>query len=327
MAYIRGAKLPLHVPNFYLMAASENSALPVGNPSPASDSGIHGSDAESITSTSFDSISRPSTSASSIVPFVFPTTAPAYVPALRELQNLLRTFEPSSEQVQTALHQLTFAVPFHPRPQIIAGPPLNWHPKVRVDAHLNSTFEEALNNIGTPLCDREKMYLEYIIQCFWGWSATPKQHRNASGFRYLQVLYAQLHGLRPILDDGIWPEEAQYFPQGLLPGPPFHIILASDSGYYFHRMDEAVLYQAGNTLEEVFEGLKNCKYTGPAGPNNDEWEGVDPCTDFFEPSQYFPNYRFNREEGHWVLGWEIPEPPESMDKYHEIPGIPISRFY
>ena len=104
------------------------------------------------------------------------------------------------------------------------------------------------------------------------------------------------------LDDGIWPEEAQYFPRGLLPGPSFHIVLASDSGYYFHRMDEAALYQVGNTLEEVFEGLKYCKYSGPAGPNSDEWGGVDPCTDFFEPSQYFPNYKFDREKGHWVLG-------------------------
>ena len=137
----------------------------------------------------------------------------------------------------------------------------------------------------------------------------PKCHRNTSGFRYLQKLYPQLHSLRPILDNGIWPEEAQYFPWILRPKLPFRIILTSDSGYYFHRMDKAVLYQAGNTLEEVFEGLKYCKYLGPAEPNNDEWEGVDPCTNFFELSQYFPKYKFDQEKEHWVLRQEILEPP------------------
>ena len=88
-----------------------------------------------------------------------------------------------------------------------------------------------------------------------------------------------------------------------------------------------MLYEAGKTLEEVFEGLKYFKYTGPGSPENDDWEGVDKCTDFSEPSQYFPNYKFDREDPHWVLGWDIPEPPESMDKLVRHPGIPISRFY
>lgn len=192
---------------------------------------------------------------------------------------------------------------------------------------MNSTLEDAVENIGGFISDSEKAFLQDIILHEWGWSATPKQHLNASGFCYLQKLYPQIHGLRPILDNCTWPEEAQCVPRGREPGPPFHILLASDSGYYFHRMDEAVLYEAGKTLEEVFEGLKYRKFMGPGGPKNDEWEGVDTCTDFFEPSQYFPNYNFDREEGIWKLGWEIPEPPESMHEHHEQPGIPISRSY
>ena len=92
-------------------------------------------------------------------------------------------------------------------------------------------------------------------------------------------------------------------------------------------MDEAVLYEAGKTLEEVFEGLKYHKYMGSGSPKNDEWEGVDTCIDFFEPSQYFPNYNFDMEEGIWKLGWDIPELPESMHEHHEQPGIPISQYY
>ena len=308
-----------------MMSPPENTAAP--NLSSASSSSVHDSDTESILTTSCPLSSRPSSSASSIAPFVFPTNVPSYFAAHRELENLLRTCKPTSEPVQAALQQLTLSLPFHPPPQIIAGTPLNWPAAVRIEAHLNSNFEDALDNIGKTLSDHEKMFLQYIINHPWGWSATPKQHLNASGFRYLQKLYPQIQGLRPVLDNCTWPEEAQYTPRGLSPGPAFHILLTSDSGYYFHRIDEAVLYEAGKTLEEVFEGLKYCKYMGPGGPGNDQWEGVDTCTDFFEPSQYFPNYKFDREEAHWVLGWDIPEPPESMDEDHRQPGIPISRYY
>lgn len=306
------------------MFPPENRLLSAPKISSGPRSDIHDSDSESVVSTSSPSSSF-STSASSIVPFVFPTTVPSYLSAHQELKDLLPVHDPSSEQVQIALRQLALSMPFHPPPRIIRGEPCVR--RARVEAHLNSTFEEALDNIGTWISDREKMFLQYIIQhpC-WGWSATPKQHRNASGFRYLQNLYPQLNNLQPILDDGVWPEEAQYFPPGLEPGPPSHILFASESGYYFHKMDEAILYKAGSTLEEVFQGLKYCKYFGPAGPEKDEWEGVDTCTDWFEPSQYFPNYKFDHDDPHWVLGWEIPEPPESMDQQVEYRDIPISRY-
>ena len=292
-----------------------------------SDLGAQDSETEflpsSTASTPFPSSSRPSTAASSIISS--PAFHPTYISASDKLEKLLRTCEPTSEPVQAALRELILTVPFLPPPQIITG--LWGYAALRVDSHLNSTLEDAVNNIGTPISDTEKTFLQYIIQHEWGWSATPKQHLTASGFRYLQKLYPQIHGLRPILDNCTWPEEAKYMPAGLEPGPAFHILLASDSGYYFHRMDEAMLYEAGKTLEEVFEGLKYRKYMGPGGPMNDRWEGVDTCTDFFEPSQYFPNYEFDREEGIWKLGWEIPEPPESMQQWHEQPGIPISRYY
>ena len=290
------------------------------------DLGPHESDSESIAPSpiaSSTSSSRPSTSVSSVLQP--PAFHAPFLSAINKLQDLLREYEPTSESVQDALRELTLTLPFHPPPQIITG--ISRFPALRMDTHLNSTFEEAVDNIGRSISDSEKKFLQDIIQYECGWSATPKQHLNASGFRYLQKLYPQIHGLRPILDNCTWPEDAQYVPLGREPGPPFHILFASDSGYYFHRMDEAVLYEAGKTLEEVFEGLKYRKFMGRGGPKNDEWDGVDPCTDFFEPSQYFPNYNFDMEERIWKLGWEIPEPPESMHEYHEQPGIPISRYY
>ena len=85
--------------------------------------------------------------------------------------------------------------------------------------------------------------------------------------------------------------------------------------------------RGGKDFGGSFRGSKIFQVYGAWGPENDEWEGVDKCTDYSEPSQYFPNYKFDGEDPHWVLGWDIPEPPESMDKYVHHPGIPISRFY
>lgn len=181
--------------------------------------------------------------------------------------------------------------------------------------HLNAAWEDALDNIGTPVSDSEKKFLKYIIQHPWGWSTTPKQHRNANGFRYLNKLYPQLGGLRPILDNIVWPEEARYFPRSLGISDIYPMILfVSDSGYYFYKND-LILYEAGNTLEGVFDGLKYCKYLGPYGPDKTEWEGVDTCTDWFDPAKYFPNYKFGSEDPHWMLTREIPEPPELLETH------------
>jgi hypothetical protein len=215
-------------------------------------------------------------------------------------------YDPSSEIVQDALRQIALSLPFHPTPQIKCGYPLNWSiPQIRVDMHLNTTFNDALSNIGMPLSEREKMFLEHLIQHPWGWSATPKEHRNASGFRYLQRLYPGIKGLRPVLDNVVWPEDAQYFPRSMeIDGCHVLILFVSESGYHFYKMDHWSMLHAGNSLEEVFEGLKECKYL------DDEWEGSGPCTDWFEPEEYFPQYKWDNEDPHWMLAREIPEPPE-----------------
>ena len=241
--------------------------------------------------------------------FLFPTAVPKYCQVEQELEELLRSrlHDPSSQIVQDALHQVALSLPFHPTPQIKYGHPWNRpFAHVRVDMHLNATFRDALDNIAMPISDREKMFLHYLIQHIWGWSATPKQHRSASGFRYLSKVYPEVTGLRPVLDNVVWPEDAQYFPPSLGIDNSYVLVLfASESGYYF--MDDWGLYQAGNTLEEVFEGIKEYKYL------NNEWDGPDPCTDWFDPEEFFPQYKWDIGDPHWILAGEIPEPPESLD--------------
>jgi hypothetical protein len=280
-------------------------------------------DSESSASTQ----ARPPSSASSnSSTFIFPTTSPAFFPALRGLERLLRLHEPSSEVIQNALGRLQLSAPFHPPFKIIAGQPyILPFPQVRWDLHLHSTFEDALDNIGKPISDHEAMYLRYLIQHPSGWSATPKQHCNAIGFQYLNKVYPQLGGLRPVLDNIVWPEEAQYFPPGLgIDGGDERILFISEAGYYFYRTEEITLFQAGTTLEEVFEGIKYCKYLGPVGPQNDEWESVEPYTEWSEPSEYFPRYRFDNDDPHWKLAWQIPELPEVIDEHVVFPHTPVA---
>ena len=185
------------------------------------------SDSESSTSTAFSLTGRPASSVSSTsLPFAFPTNVPNYCSAAQELREILRVKDPSAEIVHNALQQLASSLPFHPTPQIISGHPWDrWGPQLRIDKHLNSTLNDALDNIGKPLSERERIYLQYLIQHPWGWSATPKQHQNSSGFRYLCKLYPEVEGLRPVLDTVVWPEDAKYFPPSLGIGPDYILIL------------------------------------------------------------------------------------------------------
>ena len=267
-------------------------------------------DSHSKSSAVFSMTDHPSISASfTSPPFVFPTDIPNYGSAADKLKAILRIHDPSSEIVHNALHQVALSLPFHPTPQIISGHPWDsWGPQLRIDKHLNSTLNDALDNIGKPLSERETMYLRYLIQHPWGWSATPKQHRNASGFRYLYKLYPEAEGLRPVLDTIIWPEDAKYFPPSLGIDPHYSLILfTSESGYYFYRIDDLALFHAGNTLKEVFDGIKAYKYL------NNEWDGPDPCADWFEPVEYFPHYRWDHDNSHWTLARVIPESSESIN--------------
>jgi hypothetical protein len=154
----------------------ERTFLPLPN-SRRSDYG-----SESDKASAHDETNRlPSSTSPPSEPFIFPKTIPNYCKAATTLETALREGSLDARAVDELLHQVSLSLPFHPTPQIIIGEPLYWRfPLLRVDMHLNATLEDALDNIGTPVSDSEK-FLKYIIQHPWGWSATPKQHRNANG--------------------------------------------------------------------------------------------------------------------------------------------------
>jgi len=236
---------------------------------------------------------------------------------LIDLEEKLDTMDPSSPTVQDLLHQLQEKMPYHPPLRIVSGPPFNWPGALlRVDRHLKTTFEDALENLGLPLPPSEESFLRSLIQHPCGWSATPSQHQNASGFRYINKLFPQLHNsLEPVLDNGTWPEDAPYIPCGREPGPPIFALLISKSSSIsrYYLLFDYDLFHAGNTLEEVFFGMRDFRYYGSCEKYGFvPWEAEDPCSDYGNIEAYFPHYVHHPGHGNWCLAWEIPEPPDKI---------------
>ena len=127
------------------------------------------SDGGSLTHTQRDIISSPLLQA--------PCSSPSFFDILQDLKDKLRIMEPPSPTVQKLLHWLQETMPHHPPLKIISGPPLNWpFPSVRIDRHLTTTFQDALNNLGFPLPSNEESFLRDLIHHPCGWSATPVQY-------------------------------------------------------------------------------------------------------------------------------------------------------
>jgi hypothetical protein len=248
---------------------------------------------------------------------------------LGDLEKTLDIMDPSSPTIQNLLHQLQEKMPYHPPLKIVSGAPFNWPiALLRIDRHLKTTFEDAVGNLGFQPSSNEESFLRKLIQHPCGWSATPSQHRNASAFRYINKLHPQLqNSLEPVLDNATWPEDAPYFPLGWEPGPPTFVLLISKSSPIsrYYLLFDYTLYRAGNTLEEVFVGMRDSHYYWPCDENGYvQWEGEDPCSDSGNIEAYFPQYEHHPGHGNWCLAWQIPEPPDKIptdggDYPEEIP--------
>jgi hypothetical protein len=257
-----------------------------------------------------------------LAPVVFPSPMVRVDSATRDLEAALKQNAASSEAVNQALQMLAQSLPFHPPPQVVDGGIWGLQtPKVRIDSHLNSTFDDACRNIGVPLCNRERYFLENLIQHHCGWSATPKQHLNAKGFEYVNRTYPYLGPLRPVLDSVVWPEDAPCMPPSFRPTLPSYMLLVSDTGYFLYNYWASKLCKAGNTLEEVFYGMrdmKDIKYPCYGG-----WNSLEKTKDLpIFLDQCFPRYNSDPEDGHWILREETQEIPEpQIDSRPPTPGL------
>lgn len=215
-----------------------------------------------------------------------------------EVEKLLQTGSSESSKVSEALDELqaTFPIP----PTEIVSPDI-WGtrtPYLRINIHVTASFAEAVNNIegtGREFTSSDERWLRLILSHWCGWSATKSKHKNEAWVKYLQQLYSHLEGLVPILDSLAWPEDLAHYPAGLCPPEPSLFLLANAHAYYVFELDDLGLCRAGETLEQVYMGLKECKYRGGEG----EW----PVEEWFskglelDERDFFPIYERHHETG------------------------------
>jgi hypothetical protein len=211
-----------------------------------------------------------------------------------QVDTLLESHSASSAEVLAALRELQtrFPVP----PSEIVGPE-KWGTttaRLRVNTHFKSDFADAVHNIkctGRKLTAADEQWLRLILTHWSGWSATDSMHMRDPWVQYLQALFGHLRGLVPILDSLVWPEELAQFPIGYNPIEPSFFLLATPEAYYVFDLDGLGLYCAGNSLEEVYFGLRESRFNGD---REGDWSPEEWCSLDLDARFYFPVYEFTR---------------------------------
>ena len=230
------------------------------------------------------------------------------------IHKLLQTHSEESLEVCEVLDDLQTHFPIPPTE--IVAPDIWGTPtaKLRINTHLTYNFSEALKNIkntGRELDVADERWLRLILSHWCGWSATKSSHMRDPWVKYLQALFRHLQGLVPILDSLVWPEELKHYPPGRSPPAPSLFLLATPQSYYVFQLDGLGLCRAGESLEEVYIGLKEGKYIGN---DEDDWPGEEWCHVDEDERYYFPIYEHKRNsDGTFDLRHPLKEFPPNYD--------------
>ena len=208
------------------------------------------------------------------------------------IYKLLKVHDDNSEAVMSALKDLRSFSPLPPVEIIPKGVWPCYKRRVNVKTHLKSTFADAVNLIkasGRTLSPDEEKYLHLLLTHPYGWSATSPDHMDDSWVKFFHIRYPQLKGLVPLLDTVTYVEELKYFPEGHEPRDPRFFLLATSESYYVYDLTDGMdaLFVAGNTLEEIYNGMKEWRW---AETCDDMWDIVDE-EEWIEAFSYFPFYR------------------------------------
>jgi hypothetical protein len=119
----------------------------------------------------------------------------------------------------------------------------------------------------------------------------------------------------------VWPEDAPYIQPSFAPTLPSYILLVANAGYFLYNYWASKSCKAGDTLEEVFYGMKNLKeYKYPCFNGWNLLEKILDIPDF--PDYGFPKYTSDPENGHLILREETQELPEpQIDSRPLTPGL------
>jgi hypothetical protein len=203
-----------------------------------------------------------------------------------------------------------------PRPPVQVIPKRIWTNEpnclISVQTHLKSTFADAVNLLtatGRQLSVADEKYLRLLLTHVCGWSATYPSHVNDSWVNFFHVRYPQLQGLVPILDSMTYPEELADFPDDYnFPHPRFCLLATSERFFIWDASDwgEDGLFIAGDTLEEVYTGLRDWKW---AESYEDVWEMVDEDRgEYLHPGFYFVTYK-RKKNGNFSINGSTEEIP------------------
>src|ERR1700737_1751570 len=172
----------------------------------------------------------------------------------------LEKYPSTSKEVRTAMHELQNSFPAPPSE--IVESKVWGKAYLRVNSHLKSDHANAVANIvraGHVVSPVDEKYLRLILTHWCSWSATDSIHMRDSWIRYLQASF-ELDDLSPILDSLVWPEEIPSFPKRHYPPDPSFFLLATPMSYYLFILEDHSLLRAGESLREVYDGLKEGRF-------------------------------------------------------------------
>ena len=168
---------------------------------------------------------------------------------------------PKSPEMINLLQALDTDWPNVPPHEILVGEP--WcgsQPIIRTNTRFTNELASAISNIiragRTVSTPEEESILRHLLSHPSGWSACDPQHFNDPCFQYIQWRFRHLGPLYPILDDIWWEEVVDKLPFNIEASLVSRILLASESGFHVYTPEIDCMYKAGETLEQVFDGLR-----------------------------------------------------------------------
>ena len=231
---------------------------------------------------------------------------PSYSAHYTALWRCLKADSSVSPEAVELLEALQTQWPNAPPHQILYGEPWEFsEPMIRTNTHRSNDFDAAVQNIvntGRIIPESEESYLRYLLSYCCGWSATSPQHMEDPCFKYIQWRFRHLGHLHPLLDNAWWSEDVQILPMGVEASLPSHILLATAESYYVYIPEMDTLYNAGNTLKDVFLGLKEGRDKGT--PEDGSWEYEELPDIEHNHCRYFPQWYF-QSCGFCKKGWDI----------------------
>jgi hypothetical protein len=234
---------------------------------------------------------------------------------ISHIKDLLCTQDETSDAVTSALKELRSWSPLPPIQIIPKGVwPKEPNCHVSVQTHLKSTFADAVNLLkatGRDLSVVDEKYLHLLLTHICGWSATYPDHMDDSWVKFFHIRYPQLEGLMPILDSMTYREELIDFPDDHVFREPWFFLLATSDRYFiWDAIDwgQSELFFAGNTLEDVYTGLKDWRW---AESSEDMWDKVKDVGEYLDPDDYFLTYK-RKQNGNFGVRGSTEEYPGKM---------------